>query len=110
MAKKTEKKEQFTNTPNGKGGAADFGGVLDIPTGIAVTEPVPPELEKEWEKRSKATDPRMLLFNAKDGTPVLPARTWQDEFNELYGSIGIGNTNEILRSILKELVRRRIEG
>lgn len=109
MAKKTEKKTQFTNTSNVKGGAADFGGMLDITTGFAVTEPVPPELEKEWEKQSK-TESRTLVYEANKVSPVLPARTWQQEFDELYGHIGVGNTNEILRSILKELVRGRIGG
>ena len=113
MAKKTEKKQQFTNTPNGKGGAADFGGMLDITTGFAVTEPVPPELEKEWEKqweKQSKTESRTLVYEANEVSPVLPARTWQQEFDELYGHIGVGNTNEILRSILKELVRGRIGG
>lgn len=105
MAKKTEKKQQFTNTPNGKGPEASSG----VPEPIVV-ENVPPELESEWAKQSK-TEERLVKFNADEGRPVLPQPDLEAEFEKTYGWIAPNNVAGLYKAMLKELffIRKGIE-
>lgn len=105
MAKKTEKKQQFTNTPNGKGPEASIG----VPEPIVV-ENVPPELESEWAKQSK-TEERLVGFNADEGRPALPQPDLDAEFEKEYGWIAPNNVAGLYKAMLKELffIRRGIE-
>lgn len=105
MAKKTEKKEQFTNTPNGKGPEASSG----VPEPIVV-ENVPPELERDWVKRTN-TEERLVVFNADEGKPVLPQPDLEAEFEKEYGWIAPNNVAGLYKAMLKELffIRKGIE-
>lgn len=105
MAKKTEKKEQFTNTPKCKGPEASSG----VPEPIVVKS-VPPELESEWAKQSK-TEERLVVFNADEGRPVLPQPDLEAEFEKTYGWIAPNNVAGLYKAMLKELffIRKAVE-
>lgn len=105
MAKKTDKKQQFTNTPNGKGPEASSG----VPEPIVVKN-VPPELESEWDKQPR-TEERLVVFNADEGRPVLPQPDLAAEFEKEYGWIAPNNVAGLYKAMLKELffIRKGIE-
>lgn len=66
------------------------------------------KFEPDYRTAVEATP--LYVYNAKDEpTPLPPIVTPEEEIQKLYGPLGNNNVTGLLRAILTELVRARLE-